>query len=219
MNYLFLDLETIPCQTIEPPQFDLESVKLGNLKDPEKIKVKVQEAEEKFNADLVKNMSLDPNLCQIISCAMLLVDERGQINAGDESAIFNEKTDYGIIQALPILDKFILITWNGKHFDIPVIWKRSIIFRIPFLSFQYYLKLTHKYNNDAHIDLQLIWNQGGYGSMADCAKTLGIKHKEIMTGADVYDAWKNKEYDKIKAYNMEDVQTLYHIAKRIGVFG
>ena len=70
--YLLMDLETIPRQDIPAPEFDVSTVKLGNIKDPVKQEEKIAVERAKFEAGLVKKMSVTPELCQIVSCAWMI---------------------------------------------------------------------------------------------------------------------------------------------------
>ena len=65
MKFYSFDIETIPNPAIPEdciPQFDPETVKHGNTKDPEKRKAKEDEERAKFQENLIKTMSLDPAL-------------------------------------------------------------------------------------------------------------------------------------------------------------
>ena len=217
--YLLLDIETIPRQDIEPLEFDESTVKVGNLKDPVKIHDKITKAQEEYKAGLDKKMSTTPELCQIVSCAMMSVNDNGVYD--NNETFYGEFDDNEILREIKnyINPNLVLITWNGKGFDIPVIWKRLLISNSQSkMSFSEYMTLTKKYDTASHIDLMHIWNNFDYGKMTDCAMFFRIDCKVDFDGSMVYDAWKNGEHEKIKKYNMQDVETMYQICKRINIF-
>jgi predicted PolB exonuclease-like 3'-5' exonuclease len=78
------------------------------------------------------------------------------------------------------------------------------------------MSLTSKYNMDT-VDLMHIWNNYGMGKLSKCCDSLGIEAKKGMDGSMIYDAYKNKEYKKIREYNLDDCYACVEIAKRIGL--
>jgi predicted PolB exonuclease-like 3'-5' exonuclease len=194
------DLETIPRKDAS---LDDVEVKAGNIKDPDKIKAKQ-----------VKKASLDGGLCQVLSIAALKVDA----NTGDiidEFLMLNDKHDVDMIHQFIAFSKdTALCGWNIKGFDIPVLWKRGMIQGLGAMSTQRYLNLTKKYG-DGCLDLMQVWGNYGLVSQDSCAKALDIETMTEMDGSKVYDAFLAGEYDKIKAYNMQDVTICYEIYKRL----
>lgn len=215
-NLLIHDIETIPQQNLpddQKPQFDETTVKLGNLKDPEKVKAKIESAKDEFKTGLTKKMSLESNYCQIISIGYIEIDAR--LKELRRGVIFDETGDKSIIQEFKtIYNGQTLVGWNSKMFDIPIIWKRAILngIRSPFYNYQ---SLCSPYNDNS-IDLMRTWNGStGWGKMIDCAKRLGIPAKSGMDGSMIYDAFKDGKYEDIKAYNLEDCECTLEIYKRL----
>ena len=217
MSKLIIDIETIPNQTIEPdlkPQFDETTLKLGNLKDPIKIQEKIEEAKIAFDEGLNKKMSVQSNFCQIISIGYIEINIAGEIKNKD--VFIDPKGDKTILANFAnIYNGQELIGWNSKGFDIPVIWKRFVLNKMknPFAD---YRKLCAPYSDQGSIDLMHVWNGAGqYGKLVDCAALLGIDAKDGMDGSMIYDAYKEKKFDEIAAYNMQDCETTLEIYKRI----
>jgi len=216
MNKIILDIETIPNQKLtdeQKPQFDESTVKVGNLKDEKKIAEKIAAAKAEFETGLTKKMSVESNFCQILSIGYIRLDENDKVIKQD--VLYDHDNDKSLMQIFTTLiyDGETIIGWACKNFDIPVIWKRSILtHQKP--PFENYRKLCNPYTDDA-IDLMHIWNAGGYGKMKDCAALLGINAKDGMDGSMIYDAWKNTEIDKIKEYNMQDCETTLSIYRKI----
>ncbi len=98
----------------------------------------------------------------------------------------------------------LLVTYNGKAFDIP------------FIESQFKIKLRQ-----AHIDLRHVMNGLGFsGGLKKCEKTLGIDRQELA-GLDGYfavllwnDFLKNrndKAMETLLAYNIQDAVNLEHL--------
>ena len=216
MNKLIIDIETIPNQNIDDdikPKFNESTVKLGNVKDQEKINAKIESSKKEFESGLTKRMSIESNYCQIISLGYIEVNE--QNNEVSRGVLFDELNDKSIIEQFDkIYTGQTIIGWNSKNFDIPIIWKRAILnnTKNPVYNYQY---LCNPYNDNS-IDLMRTWNGStNYGKMSDCAKLLGIECKTGLDGSMIYDAYKDKKFDEIKAYNLEDCQCTLDIYKRI----
>lgn len=210
--YTLFDIETIPRQDLELPKFSQDNIPLGNLKDPEKIKAKIDSAKETWNIDIIKKYSVTPGLCEIVSFAYMSVQDDGKIL--EQAVMFRPQIDFLFSE---IIKAESIISWNGKNFDLPVIWKQSIINNHP-INFQFYLQRIHKFNQDLHIDLMHVWNNFDYGKMSNCAEQLGIHCKKDFNGSMVYNAYLAGEYEKITEYNLQDVDVLYQISKRLGIF-
>lgn len=216
--YMSLDIETIP-DDVNRPEFDETTVKLGNVKDKDKIKEKIEKARLDYENGLTKKMSVDSNYCRILSIGVIITDK--QFNIAHTDRVFyggKDKDDKEILKDFFYLyDNYgnpDIIGWNCKGFDIPVIWKRSILNKLD-CNFNDYRKMTSKYYDNGVIDLMHIWNNFEYGKMSDCCKRLGIECKSGMDGSMIYDAYKNGQHEDIQAYNLQDCKANIEIAKRI----
>jgi predicted PolB exonuclease-like 3'-5' exonuclease len=214
-NYLFIDVETIPDQNIPEklkPAFNPDSVKLGNVKDPERVKAKIISAGIEFETGLTKKMSVSSDLCQIISLGYIETDP--QFKEISRGVFFNETSDKEILVKFQgVLKDSILVGWNLKGFDNPVIWKRGIIQGLNI--FNDYLGLNNKYRSERCIDLMHVWNNFDMGKMSACADRLGIENKTGMDGSMIYQAFQNKQFQEIQDYNLQDCQVCLEIAKKV----
>jgi predicted PolB exonuclease-like 3'-5' exonuclease len=213
MNKIIIDIETIPNQNLSAdmlPSFDVDSVKCGNIKDPDKIAEKIEQAKKEFETGLTKKLSVESNYCQIISLGYIIISDDEIVGNG---VLFDESNDKSIIERFNnIYNGETIIGWNSKSFDIPIIWKRSILNGIkPVFNAR---QLCNPYRDDS-IDLMHIWNNGGMGKMSECAKLLGIECKTGLDGSMIYQAWKEKRYQEIKDYNLEDCETTLAIYKKL----
>lgn len=75
MNILIFDIETGPLPESELaallPPFDPAEVKVGNIKDPEKIAAKVAEAEANHRRDFFEKAALDPLTGRVVAIGMM----------------------------------------------------------------------------------------------------------------------------------------------------
>ena len=212
-NITIFDLETVPNENASKPEFDESTVKLGNVKDPEKRQAKIEAARAEHDNDMVKKMSLDGGMCKIISIAAMMINPDGEIL--EEKVYFDEKNDDMItLMFLEWSKGTTLCGWNIKGFDIPVLWKRGILNKQRTLSTPQYLDLTKKYGYGC-LDLMQVWNNYDMGAMAKCCKALDVPGKSKMSGGDVYKYYMDGRYDEIKEYNMEDVTACYEIYKHL----
>jgi len=227
-----IDLESIPNQSIPQeciPQFDPESVKYGNIKDPDKIELKKIEARESFMANRDKQMSLDPGLLQICTFVGLKYDTDSkdvisqvsvQVTDEDRADDLEAVTDgWNFIRSVA-MERTPIITFNGLSFDFPAMFQRAIIQDVP-VDPVMYQRLMGRYNNPYHYDLLPILTNSH--RIADWAgKNLDfwlqlykIGTKGEMDGSQVYEAWKNKEFDRIKQYCMKDVANTANLFVRV----
>jgi len=172
MTFAF-DIETIP-DTTKASRMPEPEVAIGNLKDPEKIAEKVNAARDKQ----LEKMGLDAATARLL-CFSCVNDD------GAHAAITAENTDEEeariVSAALDILatDDARIVTWNGKGFDIPFLFKRAALLSIPNpvapLS-----QWTKRYDEGRHVDLMKVWDQyqgGVFTSLEFFAATVLGEHK------------------------------------------
>lgn len=212
MKIVVFDVETIPSQTLPDnlrPQFDPDSVKLGNIKDETKKAERIDEASKQFEAELDKKMSLDPDLCEIV--------EIGFYNSElDECVPVNSVDDVWELIYQAYIDHVPLVSFNGINFDLPVLWHNAMKVNIG-VSPQMYADLTKKYTNHYHYDLMQIlagWDRTKWKSLDFYLKLFNIGEK-IGEGSQVYDLWKAGEHIKIKDYCEHDVLMTAKLFKRL----
>jgi predicted PolB exonuclease-like 3'-5' exonuclease len=230
-KYLVLDIETIPAQSLPEgcvPVFDETQVKLGVLKDRFKIEAKIEEERMKFESDISKRMSLDPDLCEV--CAVVTLDSTTGYTTGAWTSV--GMNDFDVVYET--WDKIRsahsnnvpIVTFNGKSFDIPVLVRRAMFLDISVAPGmvadllnprRYYSSTQH------HIDLMEILGMRNafsgrpeFKSLAYYLRRFEIGEKmEGMTGADVYPLWKEGSYSKIVDYCSQDVLKTRDLYERV----
>ena len=97
-NIIPFDIETAPDENAvlyNTDKFDESSVKLGNIKDPEKIEAKIADAKAKYWTDVFSKAALNPYTSTICAIGMALPDEdKVRILQGDEKVILTAFWSY-----------------------------------------------------------------------------------------------------------------------------
>lgn len=215
IKFAVFDIETIPGQSLPQdliPQFDPDSVKVGNIKDQVKIDEKIETAQKEFEEGLSKKMSLDPDLCEVVCFVCQNEKVFSFPPPHDEQFITNA---WWLIERA-YHDHIPLVSYNGIGFDLPVLLHSAMKLDIP-VSPQMYSDLTKKYDNRYHYDLMQIlagWDKTKWKSLDFYLKLFGIGEKS-GDGSQVYDMWKVGEYDKVKAYCEQDVAMTAKLFERL----
>lgn len=187
MRTLTVDIETIPDQNLPEdlrPKFDK-----GRLVDPEKIKA----AEEKFNDEVVKKLSVNPLTLQIVSLQMM--DDSGFVDTPDDE---KEMLELFWREAS---GAELIIGHNVISFDLPAIFIRSMIHGI-----QPKRKISlKKYSTKQVFDtMHVLGNWSNFISLDNACKRFGIEGKS-GDGSEVYPKWKSGDLDWIHEYCKSDV--------------
>lgn len=226
MNYLALDIETIPNQLINPecmPVFDPEEVKHGNTKDPDKRAAKEAEEKEKFDRSISKTMSLDPAFCSICTFAACSMSD-GKTNWSIKQMSAEDGHDDLAIVDLAIKTitaayntRQPIVTFNGLSFDLSVILFRAMAQDVH-INVPMWQKITRKYANPHHYDLMQIlsnWDRQRWHKQDFFVNLFGLGKNNFMDGSMVFNAYKAGEYDKIKDYCQWDVRNLSALFERV----
>lgn len=226
LMYAAMDIETIPCQTIPEecrPRFDEASVKLGNLKDRFKVEERIQEERARFEETVDKQMSTDPDLCQV--CCFV-----GYVPGREFKTAFaaQGETDLKLLYAawdwirMVHLEQVPLVTFNGTSFDLAVLIRRAMIEDLT-VSPAMIENLLRRYDNRHHYDLmQLLAMRNLFSGKPDFhgldyyLRRFGLGGKfSGWTGAMVYPAWKEGRYEEIVEYCKDDVMKTARLFERV----
>lgn len=207
----YIDIETGPWDGAKP--FDWSTVKLGNIKDPEKIKAKRAEAAKEYEDKL----ALSPITGEIVAIGIYDHEEGYNVLEGLENSI--------LMRFLPWLnDKLFaqeeIIGWNITNFDLQFVCRRAARLglgkQIPLVLLD-----RGRYWHSCIKDLMTVWAYGewnAYSKLDDVAEFLGFEGEEqVITGkqfAEYY--FGSSEQRKIALdYLKDDVDKLRYIADRI----
>lgn len=162
------DIETIPNAAMIP-FLPVPEVKTGNLKDPQKIAEKLEEAK----AEQLERMALSPLYGRV--CAFVAVE--------DEEAVHKEcvaaDSDAEEIRVIEAIFKTFsgnrVITYNGTGFDLPFVYRRAVLLGIDIREFGVptLAEMTVRYSNKHHVDLMQVWcGYGNYEKLDNIARVM-----------------------------------------------
>ena len=130
-------------------------VAYGNTKDPVKRAAKLQEAKDKQ----IEKMALNPLYGKVISIGAYGDDIKEAKTTNNEQGLLNWFFETVINPTTN--DANTLITWNGNNFDLPFIYKRSLI-----LGNKSYKKplsyWTKRYVTEPHCDLMQVFSNWSF---------------------------------------------------------
>lgn len=105
------------------------------------------------------------------------------------------------------------ISFNGKQFDAWFLKVRSAVHGIkPTVRID-----TRRFYSEQHFDVREIltnFGQQNKGKLGQWAHAFGVAPK-ISEGAAVAEMWKNKEYDKLTDYCLQDCITTYELYQKL----
>ena len=213
-QYLYLDIETIPCQDKAK-----QNTIVANAKPPANYKSEdtIAKWREENGKELIAKTSFDGGLghiCQI--CAVCEVLNMSEPLLGDVS---NEKTMLEIFSGfLATTSTYtgiepVIVGHNVNAFDIRFIWQRAIVLGVKLPS--WFPKDPKPWGGDT-FDTMTAWaGQRGTVSLDNLARYLGLEGKSGMDGSMVAQACLDGKHDEIAAYCMSDVLLTKAIHERM----
>lgn len=223
MNYLYLDIETIPAQSPEVHAIIAESVKPpAQMKKAETIAA--WEVNDKAQAvrDAIAKTSLDGAYGHICCIGFALNDmppattHLDSYSPEGEAAIL--RGFFSAVDGLTRHNHFpvCIVGHNVVGFDIQFIWQRAIILgvRVP----HWFPRDPKPWSNEA-FDTMVAWDSRrdkSIGMDRLCA-VLGLPGKGDIDGSMVADLWEAQRSDDIARYCMDDVKRTREIHHRMMV--
>ena len=193
-----LDIETLP-MAIQ----DWE--RLSPSEPPSKLQTKEEIAE--WREEQYRRTALDGTYGRIFCVCLLELDDKNQ--PGKANLIYgdNEMALLGSFwQIMGEHQRPYFVTHNGLSFDLPFIWKRSVIHCVkPTIRFN-----LAKYRTDSVFDTMAVWaNWERQGIKLDAlAQVLGVPGK-TNSGAEVFQMWEEGKHDDIAEYCLRDTYVTY----------
>ena len=202
---LVVDIETMPNNAV----LDIlpEPKVAANLKDPEKIAAAKAEGREKQ----VEKMALSP-LTGTIACIGLHSEAGSATLFGGD----NEKAALDMFWQIAQYKQ--LITFNGKSFDIPFIFKRGIILGCCWATIPAMKEYTERFKSAKHIDLMAEFcNYGEYESLDTLGRFILGENKTEFDFREIPELMLTPEgQEKISVYCQQDCNLTWKLAKRMG---
>lgn len=201
-RYLSLDIETIT---------DWELVRQVMGLDPDAPQTEIQEQV------LTKYPSgfLPPPFHIPVCIAMVDVDYKtGRV---ENAAVLENSNEKSLLQSFWKLLTYrkgkkvftTLISFNGRGFDFPVLFLRSLKYRVPVVTWDR-ARYSFESSHDLCDDLS-DFGATSRTSLDVLAKLLGLPGKTDVRGDQVEELYRNGEIEKIKDYCMDDALTTYLI--------
>jgi hypothetical protein len=207
-----LDIETAPDPERAKnlmPSFDPESIKTGNLKDPELIKSKIAERRIFHEKKWIEDAALWPETGRVLAIGIL---------SNKDPIIFhvNQFDEHEILESWWSLFQ----TWNMKdgrrfggfaifHFDLPFLILRSRILGVP-VPMAEKLRSGRYFSTNLFCDLQEEWLLGR--SRHDCNCSLDHVAKSLGVGAKTQEA---KNFGKL--YTLDEAAALAYLRNDLAI--
>lgn len=215
-------------------EFDPETVKLGNTKDPEKRAAKVREEREKFAkakqkaidgtgqaqadafAKFRDSAALDARTAQVLAIGYMdMATGQQVVDDGDSNEQTLLKTFWDTVQVCQ-LRHCQLIGFNIAGFDVPMLARRAMLHGIVLPPFR-----NGRYLDKIFLDLREVWGCGEYspkGSLDDLSVFFGGPAKN-GDGAMFYKLWNGTDADfaQAVAYLKNDLTMTAHVARALQV--
>ncbi len=203
MKQIVIDIETIPnldvVDLLPEPKID------SRLKDPAKI----EEAKKEARQAQIDKMALSPLTGKV---AFVGFFSNGKfLNAIN----FDEKEM--LDAAYELMTNSQIITYNGKNFDIPFIFKRGIILGCEWASIPAMKKFTDRYA-ERHIDLmQEFCNWGEWEKLDNLARFILGEKKAEFDVTKIAELIKTPEgLQQVSDYCKKDCEITWKLAKKLG---
>lgn len=217
MINVYLDIETIPCQSAEYRTRVREGIKPpGTIKKPESILQWLEENAETATDEAVAKTSFDPAYGHICCIGWAIGDDPVQSlsaqTVSDEADILR-----GFFEALPKMGMAKFIGHYITGFDLRFIMCRAIVLGVKIPSIW---PRDPKPWDQSVFDTMVAW-AGARGTISQdrLCEALGLLGKGDFDGSMVAAAWANGEHDRIAEYCRSDVETVRAIHRRFEAVG
>jgi hypothetical protein len=212
---VYFDIETAPLAMdqvrAQMPPFVEADVKVGNRRDPEKIKQYIEEQRAEHEANLIARAALSPLTGSIIAIGWLKDSGASSIMMEGE---FDERT---MIEAFFALYRSQYgarwIGFNIARFDLPFLVRRAWTYGLEVPPI-----FSGRYPASCFVDLMQLWQCGDskeFISLDRLARYLGIQGKSSDGSA--FAALKYENPEEAIAYLRRDLELTKEIADKIGL--
>ena len=206
-------------------------MKLGNLKDPQKIEAKIADARSKHFDNFCRRAALDPLYGEVLCIGYWAAEEnRVFVDWAEQEGDCppNELRDEAeIIKTFwqrAFAPDTVCIGHNIREFDLPFLLNRSFILGLELPA--YWLgsldNPTAFYQYGGWIDTAWIWRAGlksydGKWSLDAVARGCGVGKKPDFEGALCYELYNAGRYKEAEQLCAADVELTKKLARRMGV--
>ena len=200
-----IDIETVPSISADQLRAEIAETKLGNARDPDKIKARLAEAESKAR----ERAALSP-----LTGRVVCVSYAGRtVEAWDEPRSICGDDEKELLVEVGRLLSGVVGRWysfNGRRFDLPFIVARMAIHGLCGLSIPWPIDVAR------HRHVDVLDSLGGSGSLERWAMAmLGAEARKHGNWRDVAMWAEIGGWGQIKKYCERDVRLLCGIADRL----
>jgi len=186
--------------------FDPKDVKHGNIKDPDKILAKIDEARNNYYTDILDRAALSALTGRVLAIGIMEVGGEFKIIANDDERLMIAEF-WTLISNTP--GKW--VGFNSNKFDLPFLMRRSwaLNMKLPFLR-------KGRYWADELVDLRDLWQCGDYqaeGSLEAICRSFGLGGK-AGDGAEFAQLWATDK-PKATAYLKRDLELTEAVYRRL----
>ena len=124
---------------------------------------------------------------------------------GDESAEYSRIESF--IKYYRAARPVVLVTYNGRRFDVPALWMRAMHFGLPLPEF-FHKDFSYRYATSRSFDIYDVMGNFGsanVGTVDQLCGVIGLPGKLEVDGSQVHALFKAGEYRKIHSYVQCDV--------------
>lgn len=231
MNYLYLDIETIPAQSEEVRKRIAETVTPpARMSKPETIAAWEKNDKPAAVKEAIAKTALDGTYGHICCIGFALNDESPncrylsdnyspELEASilrdffAECDSYTNKTPPPFPMDLPF--SACVVGHNVIGFDIRFIWQRAIVLgvRVP----SWFPRDPKPWGTEAFDTMTAFAGQRGTISMDRLCQALGIEGKTDIDGSMVGQLWEERRHDEIAAYCRDDVIRTRNIHRRMAI--
>ena len=214
INYLYLDIETIPTQdiatqdeianTITPP---------GSMKKAETIEKWERERKPQDVKEAIAKTSFSGALGHVCCVSWALNDQDPKYY--DMRKIEDEKPlpEASFFNPAALDAPHTVVGHYVNEFDIRFLWQRAMVLGVQVNAA---LPRDPKPWSDEVNDTMVMWaGTRNTISLDDLCKALGVPGKQDITGADVAEMWADGQHDAIALYCMDDVKRVRAVHQKM----
>lgn len=210
-EFLYFDIETIPCQ--DPAYLEELKAKVkapAQYKKPESIAKWLEDNRDTAAQDAMAKTSFDGGLGHVCTIAWAVND--GPIYSRHASTLDQE---YGVIGDFfcDFESPHVLVGHYISGFDIPFLTKRAICLDTGLPTRRDWPRDPKPWSDQIN-DTMHMWAGRDSISLDNLCGILGVPKKDGMDGSQVADAWARGEHDKIAEYCKDDVFRTREVHKR-----
>lgn len=205
-QWVAFDIETGPWEGAPP--FDESSVKLGNLKDEEKIALKIWSEKKKYERDA----ALDPLTGEIVAMSFYSKDGPEVCFGTEKELLHIFASKYRVLTDLSGR----LFGFNIIGFDLPFIVRRMLINK---MKFPLSMMNNFRYYSDSFLDLREVWGAGERqpkGKLSEILEIMGIDGKTEKSGASFYKILQEDE-ERARQYCLSEIKGIWELGQAMGV--